>query len=161
MNKPIVIGIVVAMCGVGAYFKFFAPPSGLDALLRPADAAAAGTPGIAQVLPPDLRSLPEPGRHTVVVISAKWCGACRQLDGHLNRFVHMRPDIAVRKIDMDAAGGWSGVSNAYGISVRAVPHVIIYGAAGELIAADGDGDRDGADLLIEWMNAELRNAHRG
>ncbi|MDH4134469.1 MAG: hypothetical protein OEV31_06735 [Gammaproteobacteria bacterium] len=95
------------------------------------------------------------GHYTVIEYRQKNCPACARLDSELEKFLKVRRDVAVRKIDL--ADQWSDKTTLrdYGRTVWYTPFVVIYGADGKQIKADDGGKRDAARLLNAWLKREL------
>jgi len=104
----------------------------------------------------DLSSLAHSGLVTVVALHTPSCPGCRSLDGNLKRFLSVRPDVAVRWVQVSDNWGPSLVRRQFGIEMNVTPHVRLYNVEQQLIAADQGKSRDGANLLHEWMNSELK-----
>ena len=156
MKAKVGVVIVLAVCAAGAYRKMTARASPLERMMEaPSSFGPGGRGGISYATPgPLLSNYCEPGRITVFAFTSDRCPGCQQLKTLLGTFTGLRPDVAVRIVDL--GDNWSGdYRTMYGINLRSVPHVMIYDAAGELVAGD-DGDKAGLDLLCEWMNAEVR-----
>ncbi len=45
-----------------------------------------------------------------------------------------------------------------GIEMATTPHVVIFDPAGQVVAADRAGDKQGLELLYDWMGAELERS---
>ena len=151
MNKPIIIAAIV-FC---AYFghRHFASARAYGKLSQLPESPT-GTAGFSRLSPTQpLEAYREPGRHTVFIFSATWCPACRALEGHLPAFLEKRPDVAVRSISIDDPG--QRAIAATGVHLRSIPHVVIYSADGELVAADDASDKSGYETLVRWMNEEM------
>jgi len=161
MKKIVLVLVLLTACGYGAYRHLTAPPPPLVRLARVPETFPTGSQGgIRQILPTgEIGGHRVPGRHTVIVVSATWCGPCQSLAGYLRDFAVQRPDVAIRKIDVDEAGGWDAVRQKCKINLQGVPHVIIYDADGELVAQDVGKEKDGLKLLNEWLNHELQQAY--
>jgi hypothetical protein len=158
---------LLAAAGVlGGIVWFYQGPSAdpIDVLLQAPDSfPASGSGGIAAIQARgSVTAYAEPGRHSVIVLTSQRCPGCRQLERHLDSFTRMRPDVAIRTIDL--GGEWNSMSVArdYGEPLHSVPHVVLVSADGDVIARDDGRDKEGLQLLYDWMNAELRRdvAHR-
>jgi thiol-disulfide isomerase/thioredoxin len=130
----------------------------IDLLLKvPENPPTYASAGIAEIKPDGpVTAYAEPGRHTVITFYSQSCPGCRQLDGHLDRFAALRPDVAIRKVDLGKSWSSTAAARDYGEPIRSVPHVIIISADGDVIARDSDSDKAGLELLHQWINAELR-----
>ena len=157
MKAKVAVVVVLAVCAVGAYRKMTARASPLERVMEvPSSFGSGSRGGISYAIPgPALRNYCEPGRTTVFAFTSDRCPGCRQLKTLFGALTGLRPDVAVRIVDL--GDNWSGdYRTMYGINLRSVPHVMIYDDAGELVAGDDGGDKAGLDLLCEWMNAEVR-----
>lgn len=97
-------------------------------------------PGERIDLPPHL----VPGKTTIFDFYSEHCPPCRRLSGLLRTLADRRPNVAVRKVNIDRRGAdgidWgSPVVQQYGI--RSVPHVKIFGPDGTLVAEGDEGSR--------------------
>jgi len=154
--KIFIVGCVIASV-VGAYFHLTADPPPLEVLLQvPKTAAGASARSVADIVPASpLADHREDGRITVFALVTARCPGCNALREHVRMFTRLRPDVAVRMINLDD-GRPEAVRN---VSVATVPHVMIYGPGGRLLAADDGRDKAGLTLLYEWINAEIRRDH--
>ena len=98
----------------------------------------------------------ERGQPTVIEFFSDACPGCKQLEGHLRKFVALRPDVVVNQIKLDRYWNPESVEQAYGIQIQSIPHILIYGPDGKLIAADEGEDKEGFDFLYKWMNHEIK-----
>lgn len=97
------------------------------------------------------------GQPTVIELYTDSCTGCRQLDGHLKTFLKIRPDVVVKQIRLDDYWTPEEMLESYNINIAKTPHIIIYDAAGNLIAKDdGKEDDSGFDFLYKWMNKEIK-----
>lgn len=161
MNGKVIFWLVLIACAVGAYFHWTGDPPALEQLTAaPGEAPATSIAGLEQIAAgSDLTEYCEAGRNTVFVFHTRQCPACAKLNNHLRRFVKVRPDTAFRLVNLDRY--WrqgADYRKLYGISLRSVPHVMIYNRHGKLIAGDDGKDKAGLKLLYEWMNAESRRS---
>jgi hypothetical protein len=99
-----------------------------------------------------------PGLPTIIEFYNDSCIACRQLDQNYKNFLLLRPDVAVRRIQVPDRWDPQKLWQEYRIRIVAIPHIMVYGPDGKLIAADDGGHRDGFDFLHRWMNSEARKA---
>ena len=98
-----------------------------------------------------------PGQPTVIELYTDSCSGCRLLDGHLKTFLKLRPDVVVKQIRLDDYWNSEEMLDNYNINIAKTPHIIIYDAAGNLIAKDeGREDDSGFDFLYKWMNKEIQ-----
>jgi thiol-disulfide isomerase/thioredoxin len=84
----------------------------------------------------DLEAHLVPGKYVLFDFYADWCGPCRALEPHLLDLAERHADrLAVRKVDII---NWdSAVSRQY--RVASVPYLVLYGPAGERLAAGDAG----------------------
>lgn len=153
--------IVLLLLGIGIYYFGFRE-SELDRLLKPAPPVAASTPRDIFV-EPDYRSAPiddkqyrVAGQYTIIYYHWEQCPGCRRLDSDLARFLDLRKDVVVRKIQL--ANNWSvaGAQRDFGRNIGITPFVVIFGPNNKLIVKDEGTDRRGVQLLYEWMNVEFQ-----
>lgn len=149
---------VSLMAGVaGAVVHLTTAPPPIDILLVRPKSAGEKVPGTAIVDPgPVPAACREPSHITVLAYTSDSCPACIKLKTHLEGLLRMRPDVAVRIVDVGKRWGGMDYKNLYGIELRTVPHILIFDAEGELLAEDRGRDKAGLKLLYEWINAELR-----
>ena len=148
--------LAMAIFGAVTYWQFGLANGDAPAnrLARPS--VTTGRPlGQTGVLP-GMPSMPldsqlEAGRITVFVFSGRWCPACRRLERRLRRFVSVRPDVAFKFIE--TSDRWSAELN-----IASVPHIVIYDAQGDRIAADHGSDKTAYQLLGHWINEETNQA---
>lgn len=104
----------------------------------------------------DLQSLAEPERIVIVEFYTKRCPGCRRLHQHFQRFLPLRPDVVVKRVEMpdDWTPEWA--ANRYQLAIGSTPHIVIFDAQGVQLAADDGLNKKGFALLYQWMNTELR-----
>jgi hypothetical protein len=145
--RRLLLATSLVVAGWAGYLHFTPRPA-IDVLTRvPADFPPGSRGGIEHRSDDNLRVAGVPGRHTVVEFYDLRCGGCATLDRDLRDLVRRRPDVAVRRIRVD-----DDLAKAFG--VQRVPHVVIYGASGDVLAEDKGSGKAGLDLLYEWMKAE-------
>jgi len=110
-------------------------------------------------LPISPKELAEYGVVTVVYFHDDTCPGCRRLDSELDDFLHVRPDVAVRKVHLSLNGDayYDAIKN-YKWKIYMAPCILIFGKNGKLIAADDRTDSSGQELLEEWIAKELQKA---
>ena len=96
-----------------------------------------------------------PGHYTIIVYHQKTCSDCQRLDRDLERFLELRKDVAVRKIDL--GNQWSDVSTMrdYGRKIWWTPFIVIYDIDGKPIRADDGSKRVAWELLSDWISREF------
>lgn len=96
-----------------------------------------------------------PGHYTIIVYHQKRCPDCQRLDRDLDRFLELRKDVAVRKIDL--GDQWSDTSTVrdYGRKIWWTPFIVIYDLNGKPIRADNGGKRAAWKLLRNWLTYEF------
>jgi hypothetical protein len=99
-----------------------------------------------------------PGLPTIIEFYSDSCIGCRQLHQNYKKFLPLRPDVAVRRIQLPDRWDPQELWQQYHIRIFAIPHIIVYGPNGELIAADDGDHKDGFDFLYRWMDSEVRKA---
>ncbi len=149
--------LVMSILG-SATLVYLIRSAGNPALMAEAADNAPGEAGVFDVMPDGpLEELGEAGRHTIVLITARWCPGCRQMENYLGQLLEVRPDIAIKRINFDEAGGWDHASQRLGVSIKAVPHVTLIDQAGVVLAQDDGENRLGAEMLAEWLEDELND----
>ena len=99
-----------------------------------------------------------PGHYTIVEYRQKNCPSCAQLDTELERFLMLRKDVAVRKVDLPDQWSDKTTLRDYGRTVWYTPFIVIYGVDGKQIRADQGGNRAAANLLRDWLKSEFTRA---
>jgi len=158
MNGKVILCLLIVACAVGAYVQMTAGPAPLETLLKTAGAAPGYAHGDIQMIEPgpSVERFCEPGRITVFAFVSDSCPGCRKIRGHVQDHARQRPDVAIRLIDVGYRWRSDDCRARYGVNIYSVPHVLIYDAEGNLLAADDGRDKDGLELLYDWMNAEPR-----
>jgi hypothetical protein len=140
---------------------------GRRALLNTPQSALATVP---QSFPPDSRGgleeawpdgspkkLREQGRITVVGFYAtRTSDACAKFRRHMSSFSRIRPDVAIRVIDLGPQWRNINTESRFGLSIRSLPHVIIYAADGQVVAEDRGRSKTGLKTLYDWVNQEMQ-----
>ena len=158
MKFKLLLLVVVAACGFGAYRHATSEGDPLERLLTVPESFPAGTTGGIEVISagPNAEQNCVPGRFTVLAFYSDSCPGCRKLQQHFQRFRALRRDVAIRLVDLGNRWGNKNYKALYGTSIRSVPHVMIYDPEAKLIAGDEGTDKAGLELLYDWMNAEIR-----
>ncbi len=99
-----------------------------------------------------------PGLPTIIEFYSETCIGCRQLHQSYTRFLSLRPDVAVRRIKLPDRWDPQKLWEEHRIRIFAIPHIVIYGPDGQLIAADDGDKKDGFDFLHRWMASEIRKS---
>lgn len=150
--------LMVVLGGYGYYRYRYAD---LDTLATVVSDLPATVPA-SEVVTPDYSRVPildrdyaVPGHYTIIEYRQKGCPECARLDRDLERFLALRKDVAVRKIDL--AAHWSDQTTLRDFHRRVwfTPFVVIYGADGKQIRADDGGKRRAAYLLYDWLKSEF------
>jgi len=158
MKGKMLLALLLSAGGVGATYHLTAGPPALERLLaEPETGRTLGYPDVEVIVPSkELADSCEPGRITVLAFVSESCPACLQLHEHLNGLVRLRPDVAVRFVDLGKRWGGVDYKQIYGVNIRSIPHVLIYGPEGKLLEADDGRDKAGLELLYRWINSEFR-----
>ena len=161
MNIRIIVVVLLAAAAAGAVVQMTSAPPPMDVLMAEPDSALANEPGIEVVKAgPDPGAACEPAHITVLAYTSDSCPGCRKLKNHLARLLAIRPDVAVRMVDLGHRWGGLDYKSLYGTEIRSVPHILLFDADGNLVAADDAKDKDGLELLYEWLNAEINRDRR-
>ena len=156
MKRKTIMIVALLVCAVGAWYHFTGGPPPLVSLMQtPATVSAETGPDIRTIEPgQDLAQWCEPGRITIFAFMSDSCSACRMTKSRLRELAGRRPDVAVRLIDLGRRWHRVNCMERYGINLRSIPHVMIYDADGESMAADYGRNKAGFELLCKWMAAE-------
>ena len=103
----------------------------------------------------DITTLAVPGKITVVDFYVDWCSTCKKLKRHYQQLIEVRPDVAIRRVKMKENWDQKWAKREFGLDIRGTPHVIIFAQDGSILAADGDSQRQGYELLYQWMRSEI------
>lgn len=163
------LGIAMTLAlGVAGGFYWRAQTTGLDRVMLRSAELPAGTPAVSFVktgtdpAPFHDRDHAVAGHHSIIVYHQPTCPDCRRLDALLERFVTVRRDVAVRKIDLGERWSADSARRSFGRDrIWWTPFIVIYGPDGKQIAADDGSRRDGWTLLKAWIDAELERASAG
>jgi len=157
MSVRILVVVLLVAAAAGAVYQWTTPPDPMDVLLAEPDPDVEGEPGIEVIKPgPDPADACEPSHVTVLAYSSDSCPGCRKLKKHLKRLLAIRPDVAVRIVDLGHRWGGKDYKSLYGTEIRSVPHILLFDADGNLLAEDDGRDKDGLKVLYKWLNAEIR-----
>ena len=94
------------------------------------------------------------GQPTVIEFYSDNCPGCRRLHQMYERFLKARPDVAIRQVHL--RDGWDprDFYVEHGVLIRAVPHVIVFGPDGSLLAMDTPEGFQGYEFLLDWIEEE-------
>ena len=127
MSGKTLTAVLLLAAGVGAY-HYATKVDPLDRLLAVPESASAASDrrgGIVEADPlPPLADAVEPDHHTVFIFYSTQCPACVQLLSQLGPFVRLRPDVAVRRVNLGPQWSSEDAQVKYGINIRSVPHVM-------------------------------------
>jgi hypothetical protein len=97
-----------------------------------------------------------PGRPTIISFGAEYCTGTRELNNsHFPRFLRIRPDVAVFYARLPSDWNKVYIWEQHRIKIDYIPHIIIYGPDGKLIAEDKEGYKKGHTFLFKWLNYEI------
>jgi hypothetical protein len=99
-----------------------------------------------------------PGLPTIIEFYDRTSNDCRHLDRNYKNFLLLRPDVAVRRIQVPDRWDPQELWQEYHLRIFTIPHIMVYGPNGKLIAADDGHHKDGCDFLYRWMDSEARKA---
>jgi len=102
----------------------------------------------------NIQQLAEPGVFTVIHFGSSTCPACKLLDDNLTDFLELRPDVAVKRIELGVT--WSPVEAPLRarLNIHSVPFVLLYDPRARTITTNNLPDPNTLDLLYDWMEAE-------
>ena len=109
------------------------------------------------VLP--LERVRQEGRITVLAFYSNSCPSVRRLRESLASLTHLRPDVAIRMVNLGERWGGRDYQALYGVNILSVPHVMIYGPDGRLLDGDDGRDKTGLKRLHAWLTEELKRSH--
>lgn len=157
--KKIFIIIVIGVAGFFAYQHFSGKGLFGDNTMVAYGAvefeAGSGIQEVTPDVPFNAEDYVEPDQPTIIELYSSSCPGCKRLHGHLKQFLRARPDVAVTQIHIGRYWSSESVRESYGVDVKTVPHIIIYGPNGKLIAEDNGRDKSGLEFLYDWMNDEI------
>lgn len=154
--KTILFLCLAGVCAYGGYAAFQGDDP-MAHLLSDPPAMAGG--GIKDVTGQADQAYPVPGRITVWVFYERRNSACYRMSNHLRDLSQARPDVVIMKVCLDplepvAHQSWSGL-----YYIEDVPHVILFGTDGKVLASDAGSDHAARLLLFEWMKEEATRSH--
>ena len=129
----------------------------LDMLMQDVSYTKSVQSGLRDVQTSDLHSLAEFGMFTVVELYTDSCPACRRLKKIYDRFLPLRPDVSVRRVNIQSNWKVKEASEKYSVNIRATPHVLIFDKNGRLMTEDEGKDKTAYMTLQKWMFATIKN----
>ncbi len=156
--KNLLILLVIA----GALYSYFKPADPKNLLQESASSAqitaASGIKIIKTNGGPDfdVNRLAEPGQITVVEFYTTWCPTCKKLNQVYQSFVKVRPDVAIRRVQMKDKWHTAWAKKQYGLDITGTPHVLLFDQQGKLVSQDNGNNRPAYHELYQWMQDELR-----
>ena len=153
--------ILFILCLAIGVYSFIKPVEPIDVLLDSANIVQADYQAGRQVVRSaggadfDISRLAVPGKITVVDFYVDWCPTCKKLKNHYQQLIEVRPDVAIRRIKMKENWDQEWAKQQYGLDIRGTPHVVIFVQDGSILAADNDLQRQGYELLYQWMRSEI------
>lgn len=152
--------VFILFCIVAIYF--IAGPSKLDTLMdEEMPFFRSSNSGFSDVDPDasqakHIKDFSEPGLITVVEFFDEKCSACTTwMMPKLKTLNTVRPDVSIKLIHM-TKNYYRFWGEKYGLDVPHIPFTVLLDKQGEIIVADDGQDDDGVNMLIEWINAELK-----
>ncbi len=161
--------LLLAVLGTGGYFAYDMTTASVDDL-KPAQAAegvrhAETTLDELEAAGATFADLARPGVYTLIVVSSDRCPPCQKLEKRLPAFLSARPDVVVMTVDLPSSFSAGSEQEAQKMmasmqarngryNVGSTPHVEIFDPSGKPIARDDGSDKDGYELLQEWIAAE-------
>ncbi len=155
--KNLIILLVVA----GALFSFFKPADPKSVLQESSSLQVTSASGIKIIKTNggpnfDVNRLAEPGLITVVEFYTTWCPTCKKLNQAYQRFIKVRPDVAIRRVQMKDKWHTPWAKKQYGLDITGTPHVLVFDQQGSVLTQDDGGDKQAYHELWRWMQDELR-----
>jgi len=161
MKVRIIVAVMVFAGVAGAVVQYVSQVAPIEVLMTPPESAGDAEGRVKQI---DSGPLPAdstvPSHITVLAYTSDSCPGCVKLKGHLRKLVALRPDVAVRLVDLGKKWHGADYKSLYGIDLNSVPHVVLFDAEGKTLAEDNGSDKAGLKLLYEWMNAELKRGKK-
>lgn len=151
--------LLIIMLILGGVYHFVMAPDPVDGLMRRFTVTEdAGIKVLTQQGGADFNvyNLAVPGRITIVEFYTESCPGCQKLERQYVRFLKVRPDVAIRRVQMPDDWQPEWAKRKFGLTIASTPHVLIFNANGKPVARDDGNDKAGFTLLYAWMNAELR-----
>ncbi len=95
-----------------------------------------------------------PGLITGVEFQDRKCPAGTASRRNLEQLVAVRPDIAIRVVEI-ADLGWRQSDDKYGVAIRSVPHPVIMDRDERVPAESSTDAKDASVLLYDWIEKEV------
>lgn len=158
--KNIFIVLIIA----GAVYSFYKPVDAMDVLLDSAKSSKISSLSGIEILKSqggsgfDVNKLAVPGQVTVVEFYAAWCPTCKKLNKIYQRFVKVRPDVAIRRVKMKDKWNAAWAKKQFSLDITGTPHVLVFDEKGNVITQDVGNNKQAYHMLYQWMNDELRNS---
>lgn len=149
--KTLIIGtLAIAL----VYFGFIQDNT-LNTLLEDTHYTANNQSGLKVVKTKDVNSLPEYGMFTVVELYTEACSACKRLKTFYDKFLPLRPDVAVRRVQLSNNWNIENVKNTYNLNANSTPHILIFDKNGMLLQQDDGRDKSAYVTLQKWIQKTL------
>ena len=111
--------------------------------------------GLKVVESTNLYSLQNYMLYTVVELYTESCSACTRLKKNYDRFLPLRPDVAIRRVKLPDNWNVRDASEKYSVDIRSTPHILIFDKYGSLMVEDKGTDKSGYITLQKWIYGTL------
>lgn len=152
--KQLVIGAIV----LGAIYIGFVQDRTLNQLLDDSQHTVSSQSGLKVVQTKDVSSLPVYGMYTVVELYTEACSACTRLKTYYDKFLPLRPDVAVRRVQLSNNWNIEQVKNTYNLNASSTPHILIFDRDGMLLQQDEGRDKTAYVTLQKWIQKTLQKS---
>lgn len=102
----------------------------------------------------------KPANPAVVVLTASWCGTCREINPVVSRVVNSYPDLEMVLLDVDSSSAPSDAGK-YGITIAGgsdLPQVYLYNEGRTILLFSGKGYKFGHSKQAEQqIRQQLEN----